>query len=358
VLFVGYKARAQGYNHILAKRQGEKKPCQDAVGTEIYTIKESGDKQEQVAIALAADGHGSPRYFRSDKGSEFAVSVAKNAISEFIDRIYREKQVFFTNDVKNDPSLKEDIDKELHKLEKHIVSTWKKKIENHYKKEALNEDEKKHCHNHEIKIDESNNQDIIVTYGSTLVAVVVAQNFWFVINIGDGWCVTFDEAGKAAYPWPYKHDPESKTDSLCHEDAHDKFIHSFYFNKIVGAIVITDGIAESFQSEEYLKPFLEKNIFGTIVSDKDAFKEKKFEKELNEYLPQFTKKYSGDDVSIAGIFNEKTLKRLRLSRNKQSKVVTDNGKSSTQPQSEPSLYRHAKEIRNETANSPAPTNKE
>jgi serine/threonine protein phosphatase PrpC len=368
-LFVEYKAREKGFNHKLAEKQGEKKPCQDFVDTKIHIIKDSGDKHEQVAIALAADGHGSPRYFRSDKGSEFAVTIAKNAISNFIDKIYRGKPVFFANNAKDNPALKKVMEKELLKLEKQIVSNWKKKIENHYKNEALDEDEKKHCRYYDIEIDETNNQDIITTYGSTLIAVVVAQNFWFVINIGDGWCVTFDEAGKAAGPWPYKHDPESRTDSLCQEDAHDKFIHPqpFGFDKIIGVVVITDGIAESFQSETYLRIFLEKNIFGTIVSDDEAFKKNKFEKELNKYLPSFTKKYSGDDVSIAGVFNNDELKRLQCRKNRQSEMATVGEKPPTIFKkettektgneqltcSETSFLRHAKSL-NETANPNVP----
>lgn len=53
----------QGESH---KSSG--KPCQDAS----FAV-----NREAYAMAIVSDGHGGPRYFRSDKGSAFAVEAAK-----------------------------------------------------------------------------------------------------------------------------------------------------------------------------------------------------------------------------------------------------------------------------------------
>ena len=41
---------------------------------------------DDYAIAIIADGHGSPQYFRSDVGSELAVKISSELITNLISR--------------------------------------------------------------------------------------------------------------------------------------------------------------------------------------------------------------------------------------------------------------------------------
>ena len=60
----------RGSSHILTN-----KPCQDYAASQ-YT--------QDYAIGVVADGHGSDRYFRSERGSKFAVEVTMTILQEFL----------------------------------------------------------------------------------------------------------------------------------------------------------------------------------------------------------------------------------------------------------------------------------
>ena len=60
----------RGYSHILTD-----KPCQDYAASH-YT--------KDYAIGIVADGHGSKRYFRSERGSKFAVWVTITILQDFL----------------------------------------------------------------------------------------------------------------------------------------------------------------------------------------------------------------------------------------------------------------------------------
>jgi hypothetical protein len=138
-------------------------------------------------------------------------------------------------------------------------------------------------------------------YGSTLAAVVIAKDFWFNIQLGDGWCVVFDSAGKGKGALPYLHDNNNKTDSLCQSDAQTRFKHSFGLQKITGAFVMTDGITESFPSgEPDLLDWL--NTVNTGVFDTFINEPETFEEQLQTVIKKRAKGW-GDDCSMAGVFD-------------------------------------------------------
>ena len=78
-----FHAKAQGASHIESGLV-----CQDSVG--------SVRTESYAAIALA-DGHGSAKYFRSDKGSQFAVDAALACLDDFM------------RNMDGDPAIREDF---------------------------------------------------------------------------------------------------------------------------------------------------------------------------------------------------------------------------------------------------------
>jgi serine/threonine protein phosphatase PrpC len=286
-MFIGNKAIARGSDHT---RNGENIPCQDAAS---FTVIEYGREScASAAIAVVADGHGSPAYFRSDIGSFYIVSIAKGVISAFLAESFQKKTAFYS---KTEPGTVHE--EALKKLEKDIFSAWQKFIGAHFAKTPITPDEEKHCQKHQIKKPETKNE-IFTLYGSTLVAVVIAKDFWFNIQLGDGWCVVFDSTGKGKGTLPYSHNNDNKTDSLCQSDALNRFKHKFGFQKIAGAFVMTDGVTESFPSgEPGLLDWLNTGVFDTFIKEPENFEE-----QLQTVIEKRAKVF-GDDGAIVGVFD-------------------------------------------------------
>jgi hypothetical protein len=82
------------------------------------------------------------------------------------------------------------------------------------------------------------------------------------------------------------------------------FRHNFGFERILGATVATDGVVDSFPLEKYLK-FTVSELLQKFVEHPEETK-----RELENSLPELSEQGSGDDVSIAGIFNPEVAKSL------------------------------------------------
>jgi hypothetical protein len=89
-----------------------------------------------------------------------------------------------------------------------------------------------------------------------------------------------------------------RTTSLCDNDSINNFRESYGFSQIMGLTVATDGMADSFEPDKYLR-------FNKELYDKFAHFPARTESELKEFLPQISGRGSRDDISIAGIFRTK-----------------------------------------------------
>jgi hypothetical protein len=286
-MFIGYKAIAQGSDHT---RDGKNIPCQDAAS---FAIIEFGkDACESAAVAVVADGHGSPAYFRSRFGAAIAVQIAKNTVYQFINKLAAPFAAKEEDTIK--AALKD--------LEKVIYVKWQDSVLEHFKNNKLTSDEMKHCEKHGIHTNGITVQEKFIMYGTTLVAAVIAKDFWFMIQLGDGWCVVFDQSGTGKGALPYSHNSDSKTDSLCQSDALNSFKHHFGLEKIAGAMVMTDGISESFsedrqENEQLLLDWLNSTVYPFFIEEPLDFEE-----ELQKVIKNRQKRW-GDDGSIAGVFD-------------------------------------------------------
>jgi serine/threonine protein phosphatase PrpC len=277
---VKFSVKVQGESH---KDKGI--PCQD------YCTARLSDNKA-LGIVFVADGHGGNKYFRSDKGSELAVQVAELAFIDF-------SKTMKANIKKK--SIKEcDIPFMLKQLESNIIYKWRNAVLQHIKDNPYNEEEKERCNSNNIFLDDDPEKMIFI-YGTTLLAGLVSDNFWFVIQIGDGLCVVLEN--EEEIKTPIKEDERlafGRTTSLCDNDAIDNFREVYDFSKIVGLTLATDGMSDSFEPEKY-KQF-NKELYDKFVSFPDKTKT---EAELLEFLPEISARGSRDDISIAGIFRMK-----------------------------------------------------
>ena len=270
-----------GYNVFNTHIIGEKH-IRD--GTICQDYSKSYIDQNKMA-AIVADGHGSENYVRSDRGSRLVCECALKCILEFTDKI-------------DGKINKENSDKILRQLEKSIISAWNNAVNEDYAKEPFTDIEIDMV-SENIKDDFSQGLNIEKAYGTTLVSAVITTDYWFGLQIGDGKCVILDKDKNFSIPIP----PNDKcflnvTTSICDTNAIDEFRHFFDTSIPIALFTGTDGVDDSFINIEQLFSLYDKiyNNFISVGYDEGL-------KQINDFLPQLTKKGSGDDVSISGIIN-------------------------------------------------------
>lgn len=242
-------------------------------------------EDEGYTCIVVSDGHGGDDYIRSDKGAEFAVKAAIDCIVNFISSVKIEQ-------------LRSDNARLLVQLAKSIISAWNDKVWSHYSQVKLTEQE-------QDKLSEKAKQKYIVKqkieslYGATLIAVVVTDEYWFGLHIGDGKCVVKDYDGifRQPIPWDEKCFLNATT-SICDSDALDNF-RSYFDEAVPAAIFIgSDGIDDCFANDAQLN-----NLYDAIIA---SFGHNGFDDaltELKDYIPRLSSKGSGDDMSMAGIID-------------------------------------------------------
>ena len=282
-MFIGFHAKAQGESH-----KENNIPCQDSSS---YLL----SKNNKFGIAVVADGHGGEKYFRSEKGSKFAVEISIQVLRLFVEQLKGEKNVM--------PHLKQ--------IASNIIFQWRKNILEDIHNNPLNEDEHKLCSEKNIKI--SNDDDLVSIYGTTLIIAFVTEICIFAIQIGDGTCIVISKDGEAKIAIPEDDRLAfGKTTSLCNPDAIDNFRYIFIREKVLGVTVATDGVSDSFIPEKYLEFNI--NLMEDFVKSEDA------QEKLKNFLPELSKRGSRDDVAIAGIFNKIECKKYIYRKKKESEV--------------------------------------
>jgi serine/threonine protein phosphatase PrpC len=177
-------------------------------------------------------------------------------------------------------------------------------VANHLKRNALTEKELATCAEIKLAIDDIQikPENYPFIYGTTLLAALVAPDFWFAVQIGDGKTVVLDEKGKPAVPEALiideNNDAESqafgRTYSLCDSHAAEHFHRTFGFNKIKGLVVASDGVSDSFLPDKYLDYL--SDLRNNFIEQPAAA-----QKGLSDFLPTLSEEGSRDDVSIAGV---------------------------------------------------------
>lgn len=252
----------------------------------------SSFSDECGTVAVVSDGHGGCDYVRSQIGSAMACEAAVKNIRRLFENISPE-------------AFLAEPDMMLIQLEAAIINDWNESVRSHYEANPFTEEELD-CVSEKAGASYRSGHRIERAYGATLIAAAVTRDYWFGIQIGDGKCAAFDEAGICTQPIPWDEKCFlNKTTSICGSDALRDFRH-FYSEKIPTAVFMgSDGIDDSFKNEEDMYDFYKTILYAFSISEYTQAVD-----ELKAYLPRLSKEGSADDVSIAAWMDMDALKSV------------------------------------------------
>lgn len=250
---------------------------------------------DEYAIAVIADGHGSPQYFRSDRGSAFAVEVCSNLLINLITR-------------------KKDARKNASNLKSFIKRDWDKMIQRDFDSDPFTQTELDYLASKINSEDEPKRKSKMIqyfdsfqsgtkvqkAYGSTLIAVASCDDYMVGVHIGDGTCVAFYEDGTYDQPIPSdQNNMANTTGSLCNDNPGCRVY--FFDKKPLAVFVASDGLDDSFGQGEQLYNFYRQVCINFAVHGEE------YVDILQSKLAEISKRGSKDDMSIAGIYNLEAL---------------------------------------------------
>lgn len=267
-------------------------PNQDA----IFQQRES-DRFAPLIVSIA-DGHGSPKCFRSDKGSRFVVKKAAQIVGEFLDG------------GRGNCDAAEIESKGKDYLSKELVKKWKKTVEYHLKNNPFTEEELKTLEEKSgVQSRQLIEENPSLAYGTTSLTAAIEENFILYLQLGDGDILNVSETGEVTKPLPA--DARlfaNETTSMCSPNAEKDF--RFFVQKITPEnapallMLSTDGYVNSFSEEAgFLKAgsdFLE--LLGSEGFDFIS-------ENLKTWLEETTQTGSGDDTTVGIVYRPAALKK-------------------------------------------------
>lgn len=317
-----FSLSVQGESHKKkeVENPGRLFPCQDNSDDNIYHTLEELKKKKRIdttilheplesdycaAIISVADGHGSPAYFRSQKGSDRAVANAGWAMKQFSENVLE-------NLLKEKDYVSDDYIKSFMRT---FSKIWKKQIISDLSSHKITKEEIYILKNEDIHaakkyltaLAENDYESLLPIYGTTVCsAMVIPKVGFFAMQLGDGnISVKFKDEPFLTVIAEDKNCFLNQTTSLCDRDSQSE-IRFFASQRIPECVFCcTDGFENSFKDETQLMGVYEKvyELFksypGDIMNKKNLALE-----ELNDWLPKLSKKGSGDDISLAGIIVE------------------------------------------------------
>jgi len=208
----------------------------------------------------------------------------------------------------------------IERLEESIIQRWNSKVLSLIEGNPFKEDELSHLDEDvRNKMKDKKLDYRFKAYGATLIVAVIGNGFWFGFQIGDG---TFVMKNNSKYSQPVELDElcvGTYTTSICGSDAIQRFHHAWGKETPDAILIATDGVDESFESEEGLYKFYD-NVIKNSLDDWEANI-----KELKEYLPELSRKGSRDDISLAWIISDSD-RTTSLDKEGEIKQNNENGK--------------------------------
>lgn len=250
-------------------------PCQD--NKKIVEI------SDQTVILAVADGHGSSKCPRSERGSKMAVNAFCTVMKKHLDS-YGESEEGIANLI---TYLNREGDMQF---AKDVCDEWQARVKQSYYK-----------HKAEGMTDEDGNirwPSVFSLYGTTLLGMLITENYVFSFQIGDG---DIDEVtSQEVFPMV---EPEkflgTETHSLSKPDAWRKAVASVRgrddkSDEPYMYILSTDGFANSYTSDaEYQKTCRE---YFQMIQQHGA---EAVQANLKNWLTETSALGCGDDITVA-----------------------------------------------------------
>jgi len=238
-------------------------------------------------ISVVCDGHGGSDYFRSDRGSRFAAEAFTECMKD-PDVI----SVLSAAATQKQQSIR--IEQPI----KSIIARWNKLVERDINEHPFSEDELSNISGKAQRRYETGER-LQSAYGTTLIGVIMTENFWLGLQIGDGKCVAVSKDGEFTQPIPWDEQCFlNVTTSICDENAAKEFRFCFERTLPSAVFIGSDGIDDCFATDERLYDFYRLTLRSFAqTNDQTAVSQ------LKDYLPTLSERGSGDDMSVGIIVN-------------------------------------------------------
>lgn len=274
--------QCQGHSVLGASHQRSGLPNQDAIAWS----PESG--AGPPLILAIADGHGSAKSFRSDRGSKLAVQVAIREITKAFHRQSGDPW----------PSLAQ-AESIAAQLPQAIVQRWQQLVEAELQSQPILNNEWQHLQNKEghTACGRVEKQPLLA-YGATLLALLITDSFILFLQLGDGDILCVDGHGHVSLP--LSKDSRliaNETTSLCQDQAWKSMqwrLLSLAEPNLPELILLsTDGYANCFVTEadfqqigpDYQQMLREQGLNQVMT-------------QLPTILQQASQRGSGDDITL------------------------------------------------------------
>ena len=242
---------------------------------------------DDVLLMAVADGHGSTRSFRSDRGSAMAAECALRELGRFVERLGPNAPL---SRVRNQAKTR---------WPKALLSAWKKTVVADviarpftlFEFAAFPDSPPVAKPGEELPIRG------YLAYGATLLTVAITPRYVLYSQLGDGDILTVRTDGVVSRPLPRRHEfMANQTVSLCSHHAANEFqIRVDPLRGAAPALVMlsTDGYANCFGDDEgFFK--VGADFLSYLRADGPDFVAQK----LEEWLRQSSHDGSGDDITV------------------------------------------------------------
>jgi len=242
---------------------------------------------DDFLVIAIADGHGSSRSFRSERGSAMAAECAVSMLRQFVRRL--------------GPSapLSRVRSQARTRWPQAMITAWKNAVHADLAKNPFSPLDFAAFPEPPpvIKLDEELPGAAYLAYGATLVALAVTRRYILYSQLGDGDILTIREGGIVSRPLPKKHEfMSNQTVSLCTHQAPMHFqiqVDPCRADAPAMIMLSTDGYANCFGSEE---------TFFTVGADLLGYQHSHglplVGKMLEQWLRESSQDGSGDDITV------------------------------------------------------------
>jgi serine/threonine protein phosphatase PrpC len=237
-------------------------------------------------VLAVADGHGSAKAFRSDRGSRLAASTAVDQMLAFPGS---EEALLNLSAIKR--MARETMPQAL-------VRRWTEAVENDLRSESISVTELQALTGKgSTAARDAVEHNQLIAYGSTIMIAALTESFAVCLQLGDGDIICVSDEGECTRPM--ENDERlfaNETTSLCAPEAWKDFrVHFQVFSERWPAMIMlsTDGYSNSYQDDSgFLK--VGTDILSAIRSD--GWETVKAS--LPDWLSQTSKRGSGDDITV------------------------------------------------------------
>ncbi len=243
-------------------------------------------------VVAVADGHGSAKSFRSDRGARFAVAVALAVMAEFLDGQGDEASLSAVKRLAEDKAPQE------------MARRWRELVEADLAAEPFTDEEWARL---EARDGARGRRKVeatpVLAYGATLLTALATDAYFLYLQLGDGDILTVSAEGEVSRPLPRDERLfANETTSLSGKDAWRDF--RVGFQALSGpppalVLLATDGYANSFVNDTAFQQ-VGIDLLAMLREDGvDAVRAG-----LPTWLEEASAAGSGDDITVALIWTE------------------------------------------------------